>query len=244
MSLYVNGTMLSDTIDAVNVDGVNVTGVVCNGVTAWSKYAGPASPIIVTASTTMVAGIHFPAGKTITLCMCGGGGSGGKYYPDPDTHERAGSGGSRGATQSNINVGSFTSGANVVVTIGAGGAGRSSGSVYTGNAGGVTKFGQSGDAWYTTASGGAGGTSGGNASYLSPCTNTTFNGGGYLSGYFSVGRSYGGNGGTFGNGGSPTRQGNAGAGGVGAGGGGTGSFADAHASGAGGRGQIVISWVG
>ena len=243
MSFYVNGTMLSDTIDAVNVNGVNVTGVVCNGVAVWSKYAGPASPIIVTASTTMVAGTHFPAGKTITLCMCGGGGGGGKFYYG---HERGGSGGSRGATQSNINVGSFTSGANVVITIGAGGAGRSSGSVYTGNAGGVTKFGQSGDAWYTTASGGAGGpmSAAGNASYLSPCTNTTFNGGGYLSPYFTLGPAYGGNGGTFGNGGSPSRQGDAGAGGVGAGGGGTGSNADAHRSGAGGRGQIVISWVG
>ena len=228
MSFYVNGTMLSDTIDAVNVNGVNVTGVVCNGVTVWSRYAGPTSPIVVTASTTMVAGIHFPANTDITVCVAGGGGGG--CTADGAWQNASGGRGSSQAT-SLLNI---PTSENVIVSIGSGGSGTIV-RYACGGSGANSSFGS-----YLTSIGGGGGGHTGNGGARVTCGGTHYDG----AKYYNNATAYGGQAGLFGNGGVGGQRGgpHAASGGKGAGGG---ACIHAHGwnpSGAGGAGQIVISW--
>lgn len=182
----------------------------------WQNMAPPGSETF-TASGTFIV----PAGYTeVTVCMCGGGGSGGYYDP----HIAWSGGGYAGGIVSQVVTG-LTGGQEVVVTIGSGGARHSTHGV--GNSGTPSFFGV-----VEAAAGGGGGY----GSYVGRGASRTTCGGTFNDGMYEYVGYEGGQAGAFGNGG------NAGTndGGIGAGGGA--GYAYSLPSGAGGRGQCVISW--
>ena len=207
-------------------------------------YNGPASPRTFTASTTLTAGVDFPAGHTITVCMVGAAGSGGVT----SSYGKNG-GGSAGTVVSTTTSAIY--GASVGVTIGAGGTARFGDTTRAGLAGGGSAFNG------ISAPGGAGGTvlPGDGATGSAPIHSG--NGGGKTtcggSGVDGVLQSshahvtgWGGESSGFGNGGFGRvnlTAGDAGSGGVGSGGGGVADGLSARSSGAGGRGEVRISWV-
>jgi len=227
--LSVNGKNIS-AISSIKTNDADMDTVLTNDTVVWREYNGAPSPLIVTADTTIIAGVDFPADSDVKLCMCGAGGSG---AAENDDWINTG-GGHRGEiTQVVIN---YPQGTPIVIDIGAGG-----GSVnddVAGIVGGQTTFD------VHVALGGAGGlrhtadyaTSG--ETFTSPCDGLVYSDGG-TDGYAG----WGGQAGAFGNGGRSVNDNPAGAGGIGAGGGGaTWSQGGGEPSGAGGRGQVMISW--
>jgi len=170
--------------------------------------------------------------SSVTLCMCGGGGSGAEISDGPDFV--LGGGGLAGNEYSGV-VGVIP-GEDVVVTIGAGGPAVSQS---VGAAGGTSSFGT-----YATASGGAGGAMSADSIplYDGEGESKTYCGGTYQDGtvneeaapfYIALG----GEAGVFGNGGQGGWE-NSYAGGIGAGGG----SATNTTSGAGGHGRVAVNW--
>ena len=246
MGLHFNGTEIPED-GKVIFNGTECEKVVMNGTTVWEAYSyiGPSSPVTISSSSNLVAGVDFPYGKELTICMCGGGGSGG--VGKAVEGNKAG-GGHRGQVLSNQKV-TLAKNEVVAITIGSGGAKvYCVGCTKNGRAGGATKFGI-----HFTANGGAGGNGttgshlGTGGDYNSPCAGT-YHDGDYVR--YDIGSTvakyiyaYGGEAGAFGHGGNARAYNDAYAGGIGAGGGGvTHSGGGGEESGAGGRGQIVISW--
>jgi Glycine-rich domain len=188
-------------------------------------------------SVTLTAGIHIPAKQLLTICMIGGGGSGGTG----DGHIAGDVGGGHGGTIVNNTV-TLSYGESITITIGTGGAGIAS-QAYTnknGNAGTATIFGG-----YFTASGGAGGyvnpsgTSGnyqGDAGSRSTCYGTFYDG--TAPQFVST---WGGQAG-FANGTDGAYPANSTAGSKGSGSGGVKMFDVTQYSGAGGNGWVKINW--
>jgi len=197
----------------------------------YQLTAGNTITLTITADSTLMAGIDFPADIDISLCMCGGGGGGSSR----ENNDGVTGGGHRGAIVSqSVNL---PYGESVVVTIGGGGAGTGGGH-YNGGAGGQTTFGV-----HLTALGGAGGVThaadydSGTVPFISPCDGLT-----YMDG-LDGSRPQGGQAGAFGNGGASAYESTGGSGGIGAGGGAvTGSYGGSEWTGPGGRGQIVLKW--
>jgi len=197
------------------------------------KYQLTADNIItltITVDSTLMAGIDFPADTDISLCMCGGAGSG---AAENDDYIATG-GGRRGEiTQAIIN---YPSGTVIAVDIGSGG-----GSVnddVQGIAGTQSAFDTH------IALGGAGGIrhtadyASDGKPFISPCDGEV-----YYDGAADGYSGYGGQAGAFGNGGRAVNDNPAGGGGIGAGGGGaTWSQGGGEPSGPGGRGQVVLKW--
>ena len=242
-NLYQNGTLvvtgiISGATYTSSVNGENtyyvqavnsVGGTNSNSDTAVVWTSPVSSPRIVTATATLTAGIHFPSGVQVSLCLIGGGG-GGAQSGDAFW----GNGGGRGG----IDVtGGYTLDFNeqVICTVGAGGA-RQTGNG-AGGAGGASSFGT-----YRVANGGAGGTvrSGSSAVYNGNGGTRTTCAGSATHGTQTSWEGAGGEAG-FGNGGNGAiGAAIAGVGGVGAGGGGI--ARSTWGSGPGGRGEIRISW--
>jgi hypothetical protein len=236
MSLVLNGTTHdTKTLETpIIFNGIHITKVVANGTTVWEKYNGASSPVTITASTTLTAGVDFPASTNITVCLVGGGGSGGY------AHDTTGGGYAGDVSSGTIN---YSSGTTISVTIGAGGAKTTDGGTTYGNSGGTTKIGG------ISGSGGRGGTSlnGTSPSYKGDGGNRSTCGGSNHDGskYYDAGINshhpdtvaYGGQTSGFGAGGSGSEKSSYG-GGVGSGGGGCAS----NYGGAGGRGEIRLSW--
>jgi hypothetical protein len=212
--------------------------VPASGTISLSHFYGqtaraPAGSQTFTASGTFTV----PLGYTsVTICMCGGGGSGATTY----SATKAGGG---YAGQAVSQVVSVTSGASISITVGSGAARRVSGQA-SGIAGSASKFGA------VTANGGAagvfgGGYAGNGGALVSACGAGTFYHGTSREATYGTPFAYGGQASAFGNGGNAglSNSGGAAAGGVGAGGGGCVDFiGSVAASGAGGRGQVRISW--
>jgi len=198
---------------------------------SWDEYESPyeppitptiPSPLVIEQSGTFIAGIDFPADKTLTVCMVGGGGSG------RANSNGAGSGGYAGEVVStNITV---PNGEVVTATIGLGGPACQEPLNHGGT---PTRFGS-----YVTAAGGAG------EGYYGYGEEVTTCGGTGHDGYSNCGStSGGGQSSGFSDGGMANcTGGSAGAGGAGSGGGGTGHSFISSYSGGGGRGKIIISW--
>jgi len=193
--------------------------------TSLPVYSGPSSPIYIDATTNLVSGTDFPADIDLTICMCGGGGSGG----EDGQHV----GGGRAGEKIQNQIVNVPSGIGVYATIGAGGYANGT---YPGAPGGATSFGT-----YLTANGGAGGTSdgnGGSVDYQGLGASFTGCGGTYTDGGVSGVIGGGGEAGLFGDGVQPDNTGIA-WGEIGAGGG----CNTAHnTAGNGGMGRIMISW--
>ena len=239
MPLVFNGTTIPEVGGSVVFNGTAVNVVNFNGTIIWRRYTGPNSPITITANRTLVAGIDFPAGINVTVCMVGGGGSG--AMGEANRAWSAGGGHAGTVVNQTINRAYNTS---LPAVIGSGGAGRN-GIGLPGHAGTASTF--------------AGLTAGGGAAGVptSVVTVSAFNGAGASrttclgtntdgtrtqnpsNGYWlSGGQSSG-----IGKGGNAVYQANAQAGGVGAGGGGSAMAPGwTHISGAGGIGRIVLSW--
>ena len=116
MPLVFNGTTIPELGGSVVFNGTAINVVNFNGTIVWRRYVGPNSPLIITATRTIVGGTDVPAGIPLTLCMCGGGGSGGC-----SDHFNATGGGHAGAVVSQA-IAALTVGQSVTVTIGSGGA--------------------------------------------------------------------------------------------------------------------------
>lgn len=227
--LYFNGTLYPEAGNPPIVNGVEIKNIIANGVLVWSKKA-PAGSQTFTASGTFVV----PEGYTeVSICMCGGGGSGSQYNTN-----FAGGGHAGQVISQTVAV---TPGESISVVIGSGGASGPASGTYYGSAGGNSSF------KGIIALGGAGGVYGsgsghymGNGSSKVSCGGT-FNDG--IQGTYGSWIAGGGEAGAFGNGG---RGGNntvaCQAGGIGAGGGASTNASPAGFSHAGGRGQCVVSW--
>ena len=213
-------------LNSYHVKSVNVAGTTSSNAVSTEVYVGGASPLVITANTTLVAGVHFPANTALTACMAGGGGSGAAtpfFYMQGGGHAGA-------SLTTTRNVPGNTQ---FVVTIGAGGAAFIAPVTATnGNPGGDTVF----DG--TVAAGGAGGTLNEKIYNGNGGTKTSVCGGVFNDG-LTVNGTAGGEAGAFGNGGLASTTGAAEDGGISAGGG---SVNGAFVCGAGGRGQVVLSW--
>ena len=209
--------------------------VPASGTISLSHFYGqtaraPAGSKTFTASGTFTVPIGW---TSVTLSICGGGGSGSRTRAG----NAIGGGGNRGNySYSSVAV---TPGQQISVTIGAGGASVAGGSYMNGLAGGSSSFGG------TTMPGGSGGLhssttyNGTGAAFSTPDGRTTYDGG-YI--VYAGHNIYGGKAGMFGNGGAGAIINAVGyGGGVGAGGGCQGNHTT-YGSGPGGRGQVVISW--
>ena len=204
-----------------------------NGILVYTSQSPSGSQTFTSSGTFTV-----PQGYTeVTICMIGGGGSGGACAVPVNNPTGAlySGGGYSGEIVSQV-VSGLTSGQVIAVTIGSGGAGVSGYDV-AGNAGTETVFGS------IVANGGAGGGATtfpyygeGGARVISCLGITTYDGSSAIFEAWGGGASggYGGQAG-FGNGGTL-----GGSGGVGAGGAG---HIAGTISGAGGRGELVVSWV-
>lgn len=235
MAVYFNGTL----VDSGNFqfDGITPDKVYFNGAEVWTNKA-PAGSQTFTSSGTFTV----PQGYTeVTICMCGGGGSG----ASTNAYEgQVAGGGSAGQVISqSVTV---TSGQEISVVIGGGG-GAVGGAGVNGSSGGSSSFAA------ITASGGAGGilnrSSPSNPSYngvgssRTTCGGTFNDGLKYHGGFMYAGSDYysGGQAGAFGNGGNGATAQNTYPqnGGIGAGGGGHSHY---RPGGSGGRGQCIVSW--
>jgi len=215
------------------VVGINVAGEsAISNEDSGSSFVGAPSPLMISSNGDYTAGVDFPAGADITVCLVGGGGSGSiRQNNDGMT-----GGGFRGEPVSavvNIPLNEIVS-----AVIGNGGGSNCTGDHSNGYAGGGSNFGS-----YASALGGAGGINHGaydgqGAPYVSPCNGVT-----YYDGSITSGNGRGGQAGGFGNGGNGN-NGDGGYNGSGGGGGGgvTDSYGGGECSGAGGKGQIMISW--
>jgi hypothetical protein len=249
MALVINGITFEDG-DEVYINGIKPKNILVNGQEVWRDYAGPPSPVDITTSGTYKAGIDFPAGIPLTICLVGGGGSGAMVARWSDCSDQSAGGGYAGEVKtSNVTL---SHGETVEITIGSGGTGVTDDyeSGLNGNSGTSTSFGT-----YVTASGGAGGTYRentldanfrGNGETVTTCFGNATNGikeescfesyiayGGESSGY-----SNGGNG-------SVSSSVEGGDGGLGSGGGGVSvskSASQPPKSGDGGNGLVRISW--
>jgi hypothetical protein len=207
---------------------INEAGQTPSNSDVGNAYLGPSSPIVISSSTSLVAGTDCPAVATLSLCIVGGGGSG------ASSSANAGVGHAGEARTASIEL---AQGETISVSIGSGG---SSVSPYNdGNAGGTTSFGS-----YLTASGGAGGQMSGGSwqgdgGSQSSCGGTSNDG---IKSVYGVTTGYGGQSSGFGPGGDGMTVYDASPGGTGSGGGGQGFGNIAHTSGAGGAGQVKISW--
>lgn len=223
--LYINGVIYPETGNSPIVNGVEIKNIIANGVLVWTKKA-PAGSQTFTASGTFIV----PEGYTeVSICMCGGGGSGAQL------NEVSTGGGHAGQIISQTVV--VTPGESISVVIGAGAPSGPQTGNYNGTAGGNSSF------KGVTALGGVGGVSGhymGNGASRITCGGTFSDGVKATYGSWTGG---GGEAGAFGNGG---RGGNntvaSQAGGIGAGGGASTNSSPAGYSHAGGRGQCVVSW--
>jgi len=115
MPLVFDSNTISENGDNVIFNGTSVTQVVVDGTSVWNKYVGSPSPLIVVQSGTLVAGIDFPAGKPINLCMVGAGGKGAftSSTPNPDATMEGG----RAGEVVTKTLPSFDYGTNVVAEI-------------------------------------------------------------------------------------------------------------------------------
>lgn len=138
----------------VIVDNKSVNAVVLNGHLVWIKFDTP-SPVEIEGDGDLEAGIDFPAGVPLKICVVGGGGSGASSY---DIGHESGGG---FAGETTLVEKTFPLGEIVSVVIGKGGAPRL---MLHGLPGTETKFGS-----YATSAGGGGGIIGfvdlGNATY-------------------------------------------------------------------------------
>ncbi len=223
MPIIVDGVTMQD-CGGVSCDATDMKIVNTDGTRVYTENCNvPGEKIFYESGTWIV-----PTGTTtITLCMIGGGGSGG-ICEDIDSSTSAG-GGYSGSIYDNILA--VTPGTDIPIVCGAGGSGRTG--VGNGYAGQQSKFG------YITADGGAGGnnTTGSGATYAGNGASRTLCFGTANDGISNSGGGsvyYGGQAG-FGNGGN-------GGGATGLHGGGGGSAYQTNTSGAGGRGVVKITW--
>ena len=194
----------------------------------YHNYAGTTSPVTITATTTLTAGIDFPHDTDVTVTAIAGGGSGACNN---------GSAGGGYAGEVVTTVVNLPYGEQVVCTIGAGGP-YVQYPYKNGIAGGNTSFGS-----YLTAIGGAGGIK--SSAYYGNNGVKTTDAGTANDGVRAVsGAIYGWGGESSGasNGGNGVTVYNAANGGVGSGGGGQGYGNLSYHSGSGGRGEIRLSW--
>lgn len=220
MAFITYGIEIPEDGGTINFNGTNIETVVSNGTTVWRKYLGPSSPVTHTASKTLIAGTDFPANKTITVDIFGGGGSGGR-----GTYKQGGYRGRRTTTTA-----SFDHGVSVSLTIGAGGVPPTTSGSYAGNAGGTSYFNG------VAGGGGAGATESG---YLGNGASYSGLGGTFKDGLNDEDRD-GGQAGDFGNGANAAGYYSDGtAGGYTAGGGGS---EYNHLPGYGGHGIVYIRW--
>ena len=248
MAIVINGTTYESGTESSPLvfNGASVGKIVHRAAVGdtivFEKYNGPASPVTVTASTTLTAGVDFPASTNITVCVSGGGGGGGKG--SSTVGDGASNGGGGYAGEAVLQILSLQSNEPVDITIGVGGAGYNASSDTAGSNGGASSFGT-----YITASGGSVGNTNniyfnGNGGSRTTCTSTYTDGIRNGDSFYSY-YSYGGQAGAYGNGGNGGMFQAATSGGISAGGG-AGSIdnsgSEDYSGGSGGRGQVVISW--
>ena len=220
-------------VSSLKIGGIQVDKMMFGTSEVWANKA-PAGSQTFTAGGTFTV----PNGYTeVTLCIAAGGGSGqcavmGSCPPSLG-YIGASGGGAKGEIYSGLITG-LTSGEQITITIGSGGASVTGDS--SGNDGTSSIFGS-----YKTVAGGlAGGFAGAGGSQT--FCGGTFNNGDVSTGECNVNSGYylyGGEAGAFGHGGefAGTRDG-----GIGAGGCGVADIAAGIVSGAGGDGKCVISW--
>ena len=214
-----------------------------NSDTGSSPWGGSTSPFFITTNRTITAGVDVPANTQLTVCMCGGGGSGSGIQSPADN--LSGGGHAGGIVSTTVTM---TAGETAVCVIGVGGLGVDNPG--DGRPGTQTTFGP------LTAGGGREGYSGyyhpveedityrGNGGSRTTCGGTFYDGiQDHHVGANGVYYAWGGEAGAFGDGGRGVYYNPGGAGGVGAGGGGTTrTVGGGERTGAGGRGQIRLSW--
>lgn len=224
MAFTLNGIPLPIGSSSIFVDGQSIDTLIENGFVVWSKYEGGDSPLIITESTTLTAGVDFPISVPVRICMCGGGGGG------QLAHIGQAFGGQAGEE---VSQEVFMPPGEIEVVIGTGGPIRIiPGLGYNGTEtmfGSLIAYGGRGGAQEASQYPGVGGT-------RESCSDIiTHDGSAY------AGSVYGGQAGVFGNGSNGSYFIGTTAG-IGGGGGAVSNYAPGAASGAGGRGQVKLSW--
>jgi len=154
MAIIFDGVTIPEDTGEVIIDGTSVDELTMDGVVVWNKYRGPNSPVIITASDTLVAGIDFPSNTNIYVKVLGAGGGGGMNWGT-----EAGEGG-RAALVVDGNV-DLPHGTSVTATVGEGGQGGGGNYLIpeSGSKGGSSTF------YNMTSTGGAGGRKGTDGSF-------------------------------------------------------------------------------
>jgi len=202
---------------------------------------------IISADSSLTAGIDFPANIDVTCCICGGGGGGGAYLHDNGDAINAADGGNNGnPASSTINI---PDGTVVDAIVGIGGYSVGHGGYGAGGGqGGDSSFGS-----YASALGGIGGQVEacsdpdklyhGVGAETTTCLGTNLDGTGLTTSGGDCGKgAYGGQSSGYSKGGNHGLDSQAENGGIGSGGGGSMNASPNIYSGAGGHGIIILTW--